>query len=122
MPYRQRIELMFGLSSGDLIHPYPAGENGHHFIGPSGGEGFAPVIGLGVVELVEQGDGVADGGEAAEQGVVDGFVLVFGQDGDDGRWVGCALGVVLKHGSGSPGKVWAPSLSQRGVGGRKART
>ena len=49
-----------------LIDSDSFGEDGHQLIGASGGEGFAPVVGFGVVEFVEQGDGVADGGEAAE--------------------------------------------------------
>lgn len=72
------------------------------------------------MELVQQGDGAADGGEAAEQGVVDGFVWVVGQAAVTRGQVG---GIILKHGFWFSNWV-QPSmpLTARGIEGRKART
>ena len=83
-----------------LIHPDPTGQNGHHFVGPPGGQRFAPVVRFGVIEPMEQSDGITNTREAAKQRVVDSFILVLGQHRVDGRQVTCALGLILEHGSG----------------------
>jgi len=49
-----------------MIYPYSLGQNGHDFVGSAGGDGGAPVVGFGVVELVQAVDGGADGADAAE--------------------------------------------------------
>ena len=55
------------------------GENGHYFIHSAGRDRLAPVVGLGVVELVQVFDCGADSAERAEQHMANGFgrVLYF---------------------------------------------
>ena len=42
------------------------GQNGHDFVGASGGDGLAPVVGFGVAEFVQQADGGLHGAEGAK--------------------------------------------------------
>ena len=44
----------------ESIYSYSSGQNGHHLVDSPGGQWSAPVVGLGIVELVEQFDGVLD--------------------------------------------------------------
>ena len=74
-------------------------ENGHQLVRPSGGQGFTPVVGFGVVEVVQQANGVADGSEAAEEDMANGFVFGFLWNGRlRSRWGVAVRSEVLKHG------------------------
>ena len=57
-----------------LSIPYLLGKNRHHLIGASGGNGFTPVVRLGVVELMQELDRGLHRAEAAKQQMAHGFV------------------------------------------------
>ncbi len=55
------------------LYSQPLGQNGHDFVRFACGNGLTPVVGFGVAELVQGPDGGANGAEAAEEHVPDGF-------------------------------------------------
>jgi hypothetical protein len=53
--------------------PHSLGQDGHDFVGSAGGDGRAPVVGVGVAEFMQGANSAADGAEAAKEQVADGF-------------------------------------------------